>query len=110
MTATNPRRNKARGANDERDVARIIGGVRHVADTGGPEDILHPEFAIQCKGGKEVVTEAMRVGLQSARMAAVGTTKLPAVTLVDRRGTRVQRWICFPLEEFAAYHGYGGGA
>ena len=108
MTSTNPKRNKARGASDEKDVARIIGGTRHWADTGGCEDVEHPEMCVQVKGGKQVVTEAMREGLQAARTGAVASRKLPAVVLVDRRGTRLQRWIAFPLEEWAAYNGYTG--
>ena len=107
MTQATAARNKVRAKQDERDVARILGGTRHPADTGGPEDVSHPEYAIQVKGGSAVVTETMREALGSARAAAVGTGKLPAVVLVDRRGTRLQRWICLPLEEFAAYHGYG---
>lgn len=107
MTQAGSRNNKHRGASDERDVARILGGKRHLADTGGPEDVQHNSFAIQVKGGKAVVTQPMRDALASARAAAVGTAKLPAVVLIDRRGTRLQRWICFALEEFAAEHGYG---
>lgn len=107
MTIAGARRNKARGASDERDVARILGGKRHPADTGGHEDVEHATLAIQVKGGKAVVTETMRMALQSARAAAVGTAKLPAVVLVDRRGTRLQRWICFDLQDFANEHGYG---
>jgi hypothetical protein len=33
--------------------------------------------------------------------------KLPAVVLVDRRGTRLQRYIVFDLAQWADYHGYG---
>ena len=99
---------KARGKQDERDVARIIGGKRHVADSGGCEDVEHPELCVQVKGGGQVVTNAMREGLQSARAGALVSKKLPAVVLVDRRGTRIQRWIAFPLEEWADWHGYGG--
>lgn len=88
-------------------MARILGGVRHLADTGGPEDVRHPLYAIQVKGGKTVVTAAMRAALEAARKAAHGTDKLPMVALVDRSGTRLQRWACFPLEEYAAAMGLG---
>jgi hypothetical protein len=98
VTEVNPARNKARGKQDERDVARIMGGERHPADTGGDEDVSHPLFAIQVKGGKTVVTQVMRDGMASAQRAA--GDKLPALVTVDRRGTRLQRWITFPLDDF----------
>src|SRR3990167_11182629 len=98
---------KARGKADEREIARRLGGQRYPADTGGEADIDHPTFCIQVKGGAAVATQVMRDALASARAAAVGTGKLPTVALVDRRGSRNQRWLCFDLEEFAAFHGYG---
>ena len=101
------RASKSRSKQDERDVARILGGTRHLADSGGPEDVLHELYAIQVKGGLAVVTTAMREGLASARAAAANNAKLPAVVLVDRKGGRIQRWMCFPLEEYADYHGHG---
>lgn len=100
------RNNKSRAKGYEREVANILGGKRHPADTGGPEDVSHPELAIQIKSGKTVVTAAMRAGLVSARKAAAENGKLPALVLVDRRGTQLQRWVCFPLEEFADWRGY----
>lgn len=106
MTATNPRRNRARGAQDERDVAKVLGTERYWANSGGPEDCKPLDgMAIQVKGGKQVVTQDMREALASARMAA-GEHGLPTVVLVDRRGTRIQRWIAFPLAEWAAWNGY----
>lgn len=44
MTSVKASRNKARGKADERDVARILGGKRHPADTGGDEDVEHHEL------------------------------------------------------------------
>lgn len=106
MTHVTAARNKHRGASDERDFARVIGGKRHPADTGGPEDILHPELSIQHKGGKHFGPALMKSALQAARAGAAGTNKLPAVGLTDRSGTRIQRWICFDAAEWAAYHGW----
>lgn len=103
MTGAGASRNKHRGAQDERDVAAILGGKRHLADTGGPEDVAHPLYAIQVKGGKTVVTAIMRAGLESARKAAEGTDKLATLVMVDRSGTRLQRWIAFPLEDYVAW-------
>lgn len=101
------RNNKQRGASYEREVARILGGTRHKADTGGPEDIRHPWLAVQIKSGLTVGSVALRDGMALARAAAAGTNKLPATVLVDRRGTRLQRFICFDLEAFADWYGCG---
>lgn len=110
MTRVTASQNKARGKQDERDVARIIGGKRHPADSGGCEDIEHPELCIQVKGGLRVINDTVRNGLQAARSGAQGTSKLPAVVVVDRSGTRIRRFIVFGLEDWAAYHGYPKGA
>lgn len=110
MTTVSPKRNRARGAQDERDVARILGTERYWANSGGPADCKPVNgMAIQIKGGKQVVTETMREALVSARAATSEEYPLPTVVLVDRKGTRVQRWIAFPLDEWAAFHGYQGG-
>lgn len=113
MTAVSPERrrmgrnNKARGKVYEREIARALGTTRHWGDAGGPEDLVSVGgMAIQIKSGKTVVTEVMREALASARLAA-GTEHLPTVVLIDRRGTRIQRWIAFPFEEWAASNGYG---
>jgi hypothetical protein len=106
MTTAKAPANKRRGADDERDVARIIGGKRHPADTGGPEDILHPELAVQVKGGGQVVTSVLRQGMAQAMVAGIASGKLPACVLVDRRGTRIARYIVFDLAQWAAYHGW----
>lgn len=94
--------NKHRGAQYERDVARILGGKRHLADTGGPEDVSHPLYAIQVKSGKTVATTIMRAGMVSAKKAAEGTDKLAALVIIDRRNTRLERYICFDLEDWQA--------
>ena len=94
------RNSKRRSANDERDVAKATGGRRHWANIGGPEDVEHPTLAIQVKGGKSVTTVIARGGMEGARQAAEGTDKLPALVTVDRSGTRTDRWISFPLDEF----------
>ena len=100
-------RNKERGKTDEKDVARILGGRRHLADTGGPEDVAHESLAIQVKGGQRVINDTVRAGVDSARVAAVGTHKLPVCVVVDRSGTRIRRYAVMLLEDFAAWGGYG---
>lgn len=108
MTTAGARNNKHRGASDERDIARRLGGKRHPADTGGNEDIEHPELSIQVKGGSTVVTEVIRRGMASAKAGSRDGAKLAAVALVDRRGTRLERYIVFDLDQWAAWHGYPG--
>ena len=100
MTSVKASRNKARGKADERDVARILGGTRHPADTGGDEDVEHHELCIQVKGGLRVANDTIRAAQQK------GNGKLPALVLVDRAGTRVSRYILFDLQEFADWRGY----
>jgi len=109
VTRVTAARNKHRGKVDERDVARILGGTRHLADTGGAEDVKHDLFAIQVKGGLRVLNDTVRAGVAAARVAAIGTNKLPVCVVVDRSGTRIQRYAVVPLEEFADYHGCTGG-
>jgi hypothetical protein len=101
------RNNRLRGKRDELEVAKIIGGKRYPANTGGPGDIEHSSWAVQCKG-RAAVPDYIRDGVASARVAALGTTKLPVLVLVDRSGTRVQRYAIVPLEEFAAEFGCEG--
>lgn len=105
MTAARSPRNKHRGAQDERDVARILGGKRHLADTGGPEDVEHDWLAIQVKGGATVTTAPLRDGIVAAKLAALGKNKLPVCVLVDRRGTRLARYVVIELGDFAAWFG-----
>lgn len=102
MTRVSAKQNKARAKSDERDVARILGGERHPADVGGPEDVRHPWLSIQVKGGLRVVNDTIRDGLAAAQ--ATKEAKLPALVLVDRGGTRVRRYILFELEQFADWH------
>lgn len=101
------RNNKARAKQDERDVALVLGGRRFEADTGHLLDVEHPEYAIQVKGGATVTTAALRDGLAQAVAGAVGTTLLRCVVLVDRRGSRIGRYVVFELGVFVAHHGYG---
>jgi len=105
--ASKGRNSKARGKQDERDVARILGGKRHPADTGGDCDIDHPSLAIQVKGGSTTVTEIIRTGMASAKAAALGTGKLPVLVVVDRRGTRLARYAIIELGAFADWNGFG---
>lgn len=96
------RNSKERGKQDERDVAAIVGGRRHPADSGGPEDVEHPTLSIQVKGGITAASVVLKTGMAAAKLAAEGTGKLAALVLVDRSGPRLKRYICFDLEDWQA--------
>ncbi len=101
MTKTNPNRNKHRGADDERDHAHRLGGRRHLANTGGPEDVEHPGFAVQVKGGKTVTTTIFRSGMDDAEEASLLSGKPPLLAITDRSGSRLRRYVAMPEEVFA---------
>ncbi len=101
MTRTNPKRNKGRGADDERDHAHRLGGRRHLANTGGPEDVEHPQFAVQVKGGKSVTTATFRSGMDDAEEASLRSGKPPLLAITDRSGTTLRRYVAMPEEWFA---------
>jgi hypothetical protein len=67
-------------------------------------------LAIQVKGGMRVMNEVVRSGLVAARVAAGDSKRLPVCVVVDRSGTRVQRYVVIELAEFADFHGFGGEA
>jgi hypothetical protein len=101
MTKVGAHQNRNRGAQDERDIDRLLrGNGRWEANSGGKEDVRHDRFAIQVKGGLSVTSATMRSALEDARIAAATNGRTPLVALVDRKGTRIQRWVCFPMEEF----------
>lgn len=101
MTRTDPKRNKGRGADDERDHAHRLGGRRHLANTGGPEDVEHPQFAVQVKGGKVVTTATFRSGMDDAEEASLRSGKPPLLAITDRSGDRLRRYVAMPEEVFA---------
>lgn len=109
MTKVKASRNRARGAQDEKDVAKILGAKRHWANSGGPEDLEHDRFAIQVKGGLRVVNDTVRNGLSSAEAAAGSTGKLPILVVVDRAGTRINRYVVIRLETWADWEGINAG-
>ena len=98
------RASKARGKADERDVARILGGKRHPADSGGDEDIEHSIISVQVKGGVRIVNGTIRAGLDAAT-AGAAPGKLPVLVLVDRAGTRIRRFAVMDLGVFADWLG-----
>ena len=101
------RRSKSRGKADERYAAKILGGTRYPADTGGGEDVHVEGLCVQVKGGMRVLNETIRTGLDSARSTA-SPTELACLVVVDRpSGRKTRSVIIFDLLEFAHYHGYG---
>lgn len=101
------RNNQIRGKTDERRWLAIVGATRFPANTGGKLDGKFDGMAVQIKGGPVVASAIMREALAAAR-AGAAPGELPCVGLVDRRDRLIQEWICFPLREWAAWHGYGG--
>lgn len=99
------RNNKLRAKVDERDIAKRLGGTRHRADSGGPEDIAHPWMAVQVRGGQRLMTDAVRTGVDAARVARGSAAKLPVCVVVDRAGPRLRRFVVIELDDFLAWHG-----
>lgn len=104
------RNNKSRGRADENYVAKRLGGVRHLANTGGPEDVRHPDLVIQVKGGKSVITEILRQAMVTAVKGLAmypGSSKIPAVVTADRKVPNKVTWmIHLSLEDYCAQQGY----
>ena len=98
------RRNKERGKEDERLVAKALGGQRHPADSGAAEDVAHDWLTVQVKGGKTTITRKQADALDRIR-AGASPTKLPCVVLIDRSGPRLRKAILFDLDDFAAWNG-----
>lgn len=99
------RGNRNRGREYENDAARILGGKRHLANTGGKEDVKHPVLCIQVKGGVSIVRQdPIITGLESAQAASIDNNKLACNVVYNRRsGKPLQKLIIFDLEEFAAW-------
>lgn len=108
MTTTAQRNNKARAKVAERRVAAMLGGKRHLADTGGPEDVKHDLFAVQVKSGLKVVNDTIRTGIASAKAAAVGTAKMPILVVEDRAGTRLAHYVVIEMSDFQNEFGLPG--
>jgi hypothetical protein len=107
VTPVTSKANKARGKADERDVAALLGGKRHPADVGGPEDVYVESLglSVQVKG-RAAVPDYLRDGMESARVAAAARTGWTGVlVLVDRSGTRLRRYVVMDLEDFRAREG-----
>jgi hypothetical protein len=101
------RRNKRYGVAVEKRIAAVLGTERYLANTGGPIDLIPLDgMCIQVKGGATVVSAVMREAFAKARAGAAKHKGLAAVALEDRRGSPHKRYICFELEEWAAWNGY----
>ena len=79
-----PSRNKERGKEAERRVARQLGATRFPADTGGPLDAESDALAIQVKSSQRYPSDAILDALDTAR-AATPAGKL-GVAVFERRG------------------------
>jgi len=93
-------RNKDRGKDDERDAARLLGGARHPADTGGKEDVYTDSLSIQVKGGLSVTTVIFREAMKDI-VDRCPPDKVPAVVLYDRKDShRVNKYIVFRIQDY----------
>lgn len=98
------RNSKARAKTYERDIARALGGTRYPADTGGKLDVLAEPFGFQVKSGLSVVTQTMRTGMAEAVAGCLGTALIPALALIDRRGSRNDKYIVLRLTDWCDLH------
>lgn len=98
------RNNKSRSKNMERQVAKIVSGKRHLADTGGLEDVEHPDFSIQVKSGIKLVNKTLKGGLDAVKVHVETTKsgKLPMLVAVDRDSKKLRYFAIFELESFIA--------
>lgn len=98
-------KNKAVGSAAEREVAKLLGGVR-VGMDGGPVDVVIPEYAsIQVK---KLLTQPSLQAIGNM-LAIMPKGLLRGVVIITRKGQgiRGQRNIVFDLDEWAAWHGKG---
>lgn len=93
----------------ERDMALALGGKRVPVTgrgRGNVPDIEHPLYAIEHKAGK-VLSPRLTEAMLQAKAAAVGTSKMPLVT-VDHRpgpGKKRQCYVMMTLDDFVAWNG-----
>lgn len=94
--------NKARGSAAEREVARLLGGVR-VGMDGGPVDVIVVGYAnVQVKKLKQMPS-LYAVGTMLDKMP---TDNLRAAVVIESKGQgqRGQRTITFDLDEWVRWH------
>jgi hypothetical protein len=98
-------RQKAAGSAAERQVAKLLGGVR-VGMDGGPVDVKVAGYLdVQVKCVK-ALPSLLAVGAMLTRMDAASPL-LGAVVVIQRSGSgrRGSRTITFDLDDWAAWHG-----
>jgi hypothetical protein len=82
--ATN--RNKARGNDYERLVAKSIGATRFPADTGNKLDISDERCGIQVRSGLKLVSKQLQRAVRDAQEGCEDTELLPVAVLLQRDG------------------------
>lgn len=103
------RNNKSRAKGYERDVARIVGGIRYPADTGGTaKDVESADLVLGVRSNAVPLNKRIVESLDAARVDAALSHKLGGCVYVDRSGTRLRRFIVFDLDDYAEWCGYGG--
>ena len=83
----------------EREVARLLGGVRQPNTGRRGADVLSPELAVEVKLRRSLPQWLLRA-LQQAEGAARETGRRPLVVLVHSpgRGKRARRYALLPLD------------
>ncbi len=97
----NPKRNRQRGKELEREIARLLGGKR--IGLLGQEDVQHPVWSIECKERKRVVIEAWMA--QAEKYSTIDKTPLLVIHKLGK--SHNQDIVCMRLYEFILWHGGG---
>ena len=86
----------------ERRIAKILGGRRYPANTGGPEDIEHEELSVQVKHRKN-----LPIWIKSAILDAEATAgaRLPIAVLHERYSPYEDSLVIMRLSEFVEWWG-----
>jgi len=70
----------------ERDVARLIGGTRYPANTGGPIDVESPQYIVQAKERRSLSLEALTQLVEEIEGIAKAKCKHGLLAVKVRRG------------------------
>ena len=99
----NPKRNRQRGKEAEREIARIMGGKRIGTMCG--EDVEHPIFSIEVKSRQRFAPLAW---LKQAR-GHCPPNKTPLVIIHERGKQYINSVVLIDLADWIDLHGGGNG-
>ena len=91
----------------ERQIARLLGGVRFPANTGGPVDVTSETILASCKLRKTFGLNALAEEAERMEREARGTLKIGIVAVKPRRGSgrKSPVLIVMTAGEWARFHG-----